>query len=376
MPINMTIAIRAAVGATNRATNSAADVKAVQQQLNGHMGPSRTKLAVDGKIGPKTIGTIRDFQKAAAGIRNPDGRVDPRGKTEGALNDPASSAKFARMTPSAPAPTTPGTPTPPGVPVPYPTTASPTERKGADNLQAAIKLLPNPGPAQETLDILIKDYFPAFKGVLATLASSADAAKMAKGFSALRTMGMSAKEAAELATHFLKYQRVGVFTKFMDNIGTGSSKLAKSLKALGKGAVILAVVITAVEVGNHWNKGRYGAAAGEVYKLGMGLAIPWAGLLDAVQTMAEAMMPSLKGNTFFEGMFMMLRAINPLAAGAVAVDAVISSIQITIETMRSGRLDMKGLDALCDRMRASPLQVFTKIGDGLGDWIYDTFMAD
>lgn len=375
MPINMTISIRSAVGAGARAVNAPADVKAVQNQLNGHMGPSRTKLVVDGKIGPKTIGTIKDFQKAAAGLRSPDGRVDPRGKTEGALNDPGSSSKFARMS-VAPATPTPGSKPPAGSKGGLPPSATATEKKGYENLVAAIQRLPNPNPAQELLDVLIADYFPTIKPMIATAQSGTDAMKLAQGFQALRGLGMSAKEAAELSSQFLKYQRVGVYIKFMDDLAGGASKLAKSLKAIGKGAVILAVVVTAVEVADHWNKGRYGAAGGEVYKLGMGLAIPWAGLLDAVQTMVESLMPSLKHNRFFEGMFMMLKAMNPLAAGAVAVDSVISVIQVTITSYKSGRLDMAGLDALADRMRKSPLQVFTKVGDGLGDWIYDTFMAD
>jgi len=324
MPINMSISIRSAVGAGSRAVNSSADVKAVQNQLNGHMGPGRTKLKVDGKIGPNTIGTIRQFQTAVCGMRSPDGRVDPRGKTETALNNPGSAAKFKNMS-------TPAQNMTPGVPVPgapakpgsssaaaLPASASPQEKQGYENIKAAIAQTPAGNPAQEVLDVLVKDYFTIAKPIIAAGAITSDATKIAQGFKGLRAMGMSAKEAAELSTHFLKYQRVGVFIKFMDDLGAGGSRMAKNLKALGKGAIILTVVITAFEVADHWNKARYGAAAGEIYKLGMSIAIPWAGLLDAVQTVLWTIMPSAKGNRFVEGMFMMLKAINPIAAWSTA----------------------------------------------------------
>ncbi len=56
--------------------NDADDVERVQQLLadNG-ISPG----AMDGKVGPKTIGAIREFQKRF--LSNPDGRVDPDGRT-------------------------------------------------------------------------------------------------------------------------------------------------------------------------------------------------------------------------------------------------------------------------------------------------------
>ena len=186
MPINKTIAIRSAVGAGARASNSKPDVTAVQSQINGHSGPSRTNLIVDGLVGAKTIKAIRDFQSSVCGMRNPDGRVDPRGKTEAALNDPSSTAKFARMSVSPPA-AIPGSGSSGqggGGGKALPASATPTERKGYENLQAAIKRLPNPNPAQEVLDILVADYFPTIKPVIATAQTGADAMKLASGFEA------------------------------------------------------------------------------------------------------------------------------------------------------------------------------------------------
>lgn len=59
--------------------NSSQDVKVVQQLLNRNgskMMPFQS-LAVDGKIGPKTIGAIERFQRVVLRFNNVDGRVDP-----------------------------------------------------------------------------------------------------------------------------------------------------------------------------------------------------------------------------------------------------------------------------------------------------------
>jgi lysozyme family protein len=79
-PSKTPLAISAAVGQGGR--NKPADVEAVQAKLNsvGNYG-----LKVDGKIGPKTIGAIKDFQKKN-GMSSPDGRIDPKGFTERTLN--------------------------------------------------------------------------------------------------------------------------------------------------------------------------------------------------------------------------------------------------------------------------------------------------
>ena len=53
-------------------TNNEADVRIVQELLNGKGG----RLTVDGKIGNKTIGSIESFQKSL-GMSSPDGLIEP-----------------------------------------------------------------------------------------------------------------------------------------------------------------------------------------------------------------------------------------------------------------------------------------------------------
>ncbi|PKM45692.1 MAG: peptidoglycan-binding protein [Gammaproteobacteria bacterium HGW-Gammaproteobacteria-1] len=67
----------------NGGANEHRDVKIVQIYLNSFIAldPSRKPIAEDGLIGMDTISAIREFQRKSVGMPNPDGRVDPNGKT-------------------------------------------------------------------------------------------------------------------------------------------------------------------------------------------------------------------------------------------------------------------------------------------------------
>ncbi|WP_431687169.1 peptidoglycan-binding domain-containing protein [Hahella sp. NBU794] len=77
----MTITITSSVGING--ANRRNDVAIIQALINA-FDAWKTEikpLTVDGKIGNKSIHAIKEFQKQAIGIRHPDGRVDPNGKT-------------------------------------------------------------------------------------------------------------------------------------------------------------------------------------------------------------------------------------------------------------------------------------------------------
>ncbi len=57
--------------------NKKADVLLVQELLN----KKGASLTVDGDCGPKSISAIEKFQKEVVGMANPDGKIDPGGKT-------------------------------------------------------------------------------------------------------------------------------------------------------------------------------------------------------------------------------------------------------------------------------------------------------
>lgn len=86
--------------------NNRTDVETIQRLVNANIQKISPvfPLVVDGRVGPKTISAIEQFQKKVVGMYLPDGRVDPRGKTLAALN--AGGGGGAAPPPSAPPPVT------------------------------------------------------------------------------------------------------------------------------------------------------------------------------------------------------------------------------------------------------------------------------
>lgn len=70
-----------------RGPNRPADVLLVQSLLNKHRPriDGAREIPTDGIIGPKTIATIKTFQRVIVKMRVPDGQVDPNGRTIAAL---------------------------------------------------------------------------------------------------------------------------------------------------------------------------------------------------------------------------------------------------------------------------------------------------
>ena len=89
--------ISASVGQGGR--NRSPDVRIIQELLNQNLHRIRPtqRLAVDGLIGPKTIGAITEFQSRVLRFSRPDGRVDPGGKTEQGLNGGSSASPPAQQ---------------------------------------------------------------------------------------------------------------------------------------------------------------------------------------------------------------------------------------------------------------------------------------
>lgn len=75
------VTIAASVGREGK--NLAADVRVIQNLLNEYLKRShpQTALVADGKCGPRTIEAIELFQSEVVRLLQPDGRVDPGGKT-------------------------------------------------------------------------------------------------------------------------------------------------------------------------------------------------------------------------------------------------------------------------------------------------------
>ena len=364
MPINSTIFITGSVG--NGGKNEKQDVMAVQQRLNDLMNPPRMKLVVDGKAGKFTIRMIRDFQKGAAGFSYGDGRVDPNGRTLAALNDPSSEGKWANMS------------------IPPEEALKPKKGDGAalnpkeddnhEKLQVAVAgEVKDKDYTDKLIDELLKDYGTSVKAMLALLGSADDFNKIAHAIKVLKDLGLNASQSAKVIGIMLTRTSAPLTIALLKDVAASGSKISTALKKLGKPMVIFAVIVTALECYNYFRKGEYGAAAGEIYKLAMGIAVPWAALLDAVQSIIEGLAPSMKGNRAFEATFKVLRAINPLAAGGVAVDTIVTFVQMAVDGVMNGKISTSHLDKLVARMKSGPLAMFAEFGEFLGDKAWDFY---
>jgi hypothetical protein len=79
--------ILASVGAIP-ARNNRQDVVTVQTLLNAHVGRlGLSRVNVDGTCDGRTMTAIREFQKRIVGLKDPDGRVDPDGRTWKVLSE-------------------------------------------------------------------------------------------------------------------------------------------------------------------------------------------------------------------------------------------------------------------------------------------------
>ena len=345
MAIVASIFIRNSVGQGGR--NELSDVRAIQQQLNGHLMAPRQGLTVDGRSGPKTVGMIRDFQSGVVGLRSPDGRVDPNGKTLAALNDPASKGKWARMSIGAPATTA----------------ASLGAGAGASKGQALLDQEAARGGMQSTAQEI--KGLAAAKTIISAL-DSADKARVILGaWKVLRAWGFSTAETQrEIYRLMSDHRRMPLLEQVANPISPMASRLSKVAKGAGRVAIVLAVLEISIKV----REGQYGAATGEAYKLAMGYAVPWGGLVDAIQSVVESLMPGSAKNTM---LFKALRGFDPLALGAVAADSVVTLAIGLANMIQTGQLSHSDLEKLVTRMKSSPAALIAEFGDAAGDGLFE-----
>lgn len=351
MPITSSIGITGSVGRGGR--NSVLDVKAVQGRLNELMGSSRTHLVVDGKNGPKTEGMIADFQTAVLGFSRPDSRVDPAGKTIGALNDPASASKWQRMS-----------------------LGSPAAAGGANDPQGRATALlkaeadkAGMGPEWETFRrTLIDEHIPTFKVFLGGISRSDDARKVIEAWKQLRRWGLSPADARLVMTRISGMRGFRASVGLLDEIGKPASKLGHVIGGLGSGASLAGNLVTLVEVADKFEQGDYLFGATELYKHFMGKAIPWAGMVEGLQGLVEAVAPRSATNS---NIFQLVRACDPIGLGASAVDSMTTLVLGGIHAIQTGQLDMARLSRLVTRLKTGPTRVFAEMGDALGDSLFE-----
>lgn len=369
MPISSTIRIQGSVGAGGR--NAAVDVKAVQQRLNDLMRSPRMKLAVDGLAGPKTKAMIADFQTNVVGLRPADSRVDPNGRTIGALNTAQSEGIWARQS----APVTPAPGTPPGAPGAAPGTGKVTgltaiEQQRLEALRAQLKARPATTPAQDFLGYLAENEIQTLKMILNAQGAAQYAVEALMGINNALQVGFKSGDIVTILTS----RAVGLDAALdiMRSWGA-TTRAVRALKSLGSIALVVQVLATGAVVIDHFRAGRFGPGFSEIYATAMGAACPVGGFLNAMQEMLYAANPAAANDPRFGTAFRYLLAIDPIGAGKTAIDTVVTFTDLTIRGVFGGQIKGTEVDDLIDRMRASPMRFWVEIGETTGNWMGDKF---
>lgn len=367
MAINSTMNILGSVG--RRGKNNVNDVRAVQTRLNDFTRPPRSFLKVDGKCGPTTEGVIADFQRVVCGSPNPDGKIDPGKKTHAALNDPASEGKWARMSIGSPAaPTAPtGQPGAAAKDVVYPPGATPKMREAINAMAKSIKNADELAILNAFLKTTPYAYLKTSLEVQGAVVNFADFALVTRQ---MRAAGNSSNEIVSFLTDAAKMKEANSFAKVL-GIGAKYPQIFKAAKGLGTVASGAGILLCAAEITNHLDQKRYGAAAAECYGGFMGLAVPWAGFLSAVQGLVFNFAPGLKGNSAITFYFRYLNAADPVGLGKIAVDSLVTIIETVMVSYQKGYLDTGKMEILVDRMKKSPANLLVSVGEWVGDTAFD-----
>ena len=372
MPISSSISIRGSVGW--KAKNDLADVRIIQTRLNELMKSPRVKLVVDGRSGPKTEAMILDFQKVVMNNPRGDAKVDPGGATLRALNDAASEGKWSLSSPAPVAPVL-GGGSGGSSSVSYPPMASPMEKLTIDLLTKSAQASGDKLP-MEVLNLMLQaDSYNHFKNLMNAIGAAQWASDFGVAVKGMRNFGMDAKYILWVFKEFAKYKDgkglsdLLALMKARPELGGAVSKLNK----LGSLMNVAAVLFCVVEVVNHMQAGRLGAALAEIYGSFMQIAVPWAGFVDAIQSVTYAYAPGLEGKPGINYFFRLVNAINPIGAGKTAVDAAGTLIETAVVSYQKGSFDQSRLEMLVKRMKSTPMSVFVGWGEALGDYMGDKY---
>lgn len=357
MALMMSLGINAPVGQGAMARNQPQDVKNVQQLINDRLSTG-TKLVVDGKCGPKTIGAILAFQKNPMRLPMPDGRVDPRGRTIAALNDPANRLSYT------PAPSAP----------PLPGQSSPAVEQG---IREELK---KKGVPESRIDSLVKIYKDNIEGVLKAAGGIAgrieDGRVMGRLLHQMAVWGFTAQDMAVVSAQLAKLNGKQ-FEAVVETLAAPGSKLGRLVGGAGSVAGKVGILTAAIDCAIAARDGDYSLIPAEIYKYAMGKAIPWAGLVEGIGSLLDAVVPENTRQT--SQMFKVIRSIDPIGLGAVGVDSIVSVVMAFYDLVKSGgNVDviMPRLERLVQRMKSGPARVFAELGEASGDALYDIVQMD
>lgn len=210
---------------------------------------------------------------------------------------------------------------------------------------------------------------PVVKMVLGGIKSADGVIKFAKFFFALKKWGFAV---AEITRIFILVcgLRAPQILPLIESVLRNGQKLEAGLKRTGGVRNALGLILLGVNVYNNLNNSEYSEAAAKTYKFAMGKAVPWASVIDTIQSFLPV--PTAKSAIFFK----ILRACDPIGLGAVAVDSFVIMVQAIIDWAMGNQFNEERLGKLVARMKSGPTSLFAELGENAGDALFDIMQMD
>jgi len=345
-----------------RCSNLERDVKAVQTRLNELAPANLTPLKADGKCGPLTIGRICDFQAAVCGVIPGDGVITPGRTTNKKLNDPDAKRQWAWQ------------PTPAAKPA---SAATPAAKPAGDEakINATRHILDKEGFGHEFdlfRRVLVDEVLPIIKLSTAAFGRLEELDQFARIYVQLRRAGIPPDQIGRFLKAAVKIKKQSLLWAVLDDAAKPASKFAKAFKFAGSAAAKIGLAIVIIESADKFMDGDFLYWTAELYKVKMGLAIPWAGILEAVQSLlADAVGPQIKSSPIFT----VLRACDPIGLGATGIDSLTTLAVGAVYMVTAGKghpaTMLPHIERLVGRMKSGPTSFFASIGEDLGDAVYE-----
>jgi hypothetical protein len=207
------------------------------------------------------------------------------------------------------------------------------------------------------------------KKIMAWADTADNAVAIFRFFAYLRNFGFSLVEIGKVFAVVASFQSAtarNVIFHVVDKWPLVSS----NLRRLGKPMAALGIFITAIELYNLSVKGEWGQFTSTLYKTGMGLAVPWAAIVDTVWSLFPEVTPA-SGRVQ-----KVVRACDPIGLGGVAVESFVWMVQSLSDAARGRDFNDERLSKLVNRMKQGPTSIFAEIGERAGDALFEIMEMD
>ena len=328
-------------------------IKILQQELNDLYPQDVSKLKVDGVFGSRTQAKVMKFQRLNGKLKV-DGVFGPKTLEQFQLK--ISNTRLAKGTHlTAPVQTI---------------TVSNKALKFQNEMQQTFVKSRKQSEWDTFVKAIDQAVIPEVTKVLLAIQNADTARVLVKAYLQLKSFGFTGKQIGVVFGQLSKLNG-DELGKVLGVLGKPTGAFGKVLASAGKVATKMGLIVTFIQCLIYAKKGNYAAIFGEIYKFVMGKMLPWAGIVDALQTFVELVVQkSWKLNVIFK----VLKVANPIGLGAVAVESIAASATAAYHVVVVGHGDLGAaiprLDKLVKRMKKSPVSIFVELGDNAGAATY------